>query len=135
MLRTSSNRSSIILSDYMNSEEIKRVYSFFLVINTFQIKKVNQEREGLKKEFREYLDKSSGGIDQFSEEILQTISELEVSYISAMDLADRRSSKQLREEFDDMSAKLTEMSNNTDYEKGHTICTPYLLTGTNLITL
>ena len=135
MLRTSSNRSSIILSDYMNSEEIKRVYSFFLVINTFQIKQVNQEREGLKKEFREYLDKSSEGIHQSSEEMLQKISDLELSYISAGDLTDRRSNQQLLEEFDTMSAKLTEMSNNTDYEKGHTICTPYLLTGTNLITL
>ena len=91
--------------------------------------------EGLKKNFKEHLDKSSSRVDQFSEEMLQKISELEVTYISANDLADRRSNKQLLEDFYDISAKLTDTSGITECETGHTICTPYLLPGRNLITL
>ena len=89
----------------------------------------------MKTEFREHLDKSSVEVAQFHEEMLQKISELEVSYISATDLTDRRSNKQLLEEFDEVSAKLTEMSKPTDDERGHTICTPYLHSGTNLKSL
>ena len=74
-------------------------------------------------------------MDQFSEEILRKITELEVSYISGNDMADRRSNKQLLEEFDNISAKLTEICKTTDHETGHTICTPRLLSGTDLITL
>ena len=72
---------------------------------------------------------------QFHEEMLQKISELEVSYISATDLTDKRSNKQLLEDFYDISAKLTDTSEVTACETGHTICTPYLLPGRNLIAL
>ena len=85
--------------------------------------------------FTEHLNESSACVNQLSEWMLSIISELEVSYISATDLADRRSNKQLLEEFHSMSAKLANTSEITECETGHTICTPYLLSGTNLIAL
>ena len=68
---------------------------------------------------------------QFHGEMLQKISELEESYISTTDLADRRSNKQLLEEYDFMSAELSEMSKHTDYEERYALHTPYLRTGSN----
>ena len=68
---------------------------------------------------------------QFHEEMLQKISELERSYLSATDLTDRRSNKQLLEEFDDMSAELTEINVDND-EKGYALHTPYLHTGNKI---
>ena len=68
---------------------------------------------------------------QFHEETLQKISELEVSYISATDLTDRRSNKQLLEEFDDISAKLTEINDGSD-EKEYALHTPYLHAGNKI---
>ena len=106
-------------------------YPLYYFVFSSQIEQVNQERESLKTEFREHLDKSSDEVAQFHEEMLQKISELEVSYISATDLANKRSNKQLLEEFDDISAELTEMNGDSD-EKGYALNTPYLHTGNKM---
>ena len=51
--------------------------------------------------------------------------------MSATDLADRRSDKRLLKEYDDMSAKLTQMSCDIKYETKTGLRTPYLHTGTH----
>ena len=70
-------------------------------------------------------------MDQFCEEMLSSIADLEVSYISATDLADRKSDKQLLDEFDDMLEKLTQMDRDREYGTEHSLRTPYLQTGTS----
>ena len=106
-------------------------YPLYYFVFFSQIEQVNQERESLKREFREHLDKSSDEVAQFHEEMLQRITELEVSYISATDLTDRRSNKRLMEEFDDMSTELTEINGDSD-EKEYVLHTPYLHTGNKM---
>ena len=63
--------------------------------------------------------------------MLSTIADLEVSYISCTDLADRKSDKQLLEVFDDILEKLTQMDRDREYGTEHNLRTPYLQTGTS----
>ena len=95
--------------------------------NSFRLR---GEAEDLKKKFTDHLNKSSAYVNQLSEEMLSIIADLEISYISATDLADRRSDKRLLKEYDDMSAKLTQMSCDIKYETKTGLRTPYLHTGT-----
>ena len=85
--------------------------------------------------FTEHLNESSACVNQLPEGMLSIISDLEVSYISATDLAGRKSDKWLLKEFDGMSDKLTQMSCDIKYETKTGLRTPYLHTGTYINSL
>ena len=70
-------------------------------------------------------------MNQFSEEVLSIITDLEVAYSSATDMADRKSDKQLLDEFGDMLEKLTQMDRDREYGTEHNLHTPYLQIGTS----
>ena len=83
----------------------------------------------MKIKFGEYVTKSSEDVDKFSDEILLNITVLDDLYISATHLADRRSDKQLLDEFDEVSANLAGVTCDHECEDGLNLFTPYLHTG------
>ena len=68
-------------------------------------------------------------MDKFSDEKLLNITVLDDLYISASHLADRRSDKELLEDFDEVSASLTQALYDREYDKEICLKTPYLHTG------
>ena len=68
-------------------------------------------------------------MDKFSDEKLLNITVLDGLYISASHLADRRSDKDLLEDFDEVSANLTQALCDRKYDKEVCLKTPYLHTG------
>ena len=68
-------------------------------------------------------------MDKFSDEKLLNITILDDLYISASHLADRRSDKDLLEDFDEVSANLTQALCDREYDKEICLKTPYLHTG------
>ena len=79
--------------------------------------------------FGQCITKSSDEVDQFSDETLLNITVLDDMYISATHLADRRSDKQLLDEYDEVSANLVQTISDQDYDKEICLKTPYLQTG------
>ena len=68
-------------------------------------------------------------VTQFSEDTAWNVTVLDDLYISGTNLADRRSDKQLVEQYRNLSANLSSMIDNMRYEIQLDLTTPYLHAG------
>lgn len=90
---------------------------------------VKLEAEKLKAEFTQHVDQSYEEVNQYSEEMLLDMTSLDDLYSYGMSLADKRSDKQLLEEFEEVATNMTEKSIDQNCENPHFLKTPYLHTG------
>ena len=79
--------------------------------------------------FKEHISGASADVNQFSEDTILNITVLDDMYIYGTHLAEKRSDRQLLDEYDEISIKLRQTINDEALEKTIILKTPYLSKG------
>ena len=79
--------------------------------------------------FEVHISSASADVNQFSEDTILDITVLDDMYIYGTTLAENRSDKQLLDEYDEVSSKLSKASSDWALEKTITLKTPHLSKG------
>ena len=100
-----------------------------MVINThcwLQIAEIKRQGEEKKQEFSKHLEKTSEEVQDFSAELLISITCLDDLFMSGSRLADRGHDVEVLTQFDEMSTQLMHAEKDLSYERPYMVKQSYL---------
>ena len=117
---------SVFTSVYMHFDQY---HFFYSLLSILQIQQVKSETGELKKVFKEHISREFANVNQLSEDTILNITVLDDMYIYGTHLAEKRSDRQLLDEYDEVSSKLRQTIDDDTLEKTLILKTPYLNKG------
>ena len=117
---------SAFTSVYMHFDQY---HFFYSLLSILQIQQVKSETCELKKVFKEHISREFANVNQLSEDTILNITVLDDMYIYGSHLAEKKSDRQLLNEYDEVSSKLRQTCDDQALEKTILLKTPYLRKG------